>query len=248
MKRLAFLSLATTLMVLLSGCANLSATATGPNTLTDQQKAAGFILLFNGKDLTGWKRHDHLPGETEPTGKWFVEEDAIVGIQDPPGKGGFLTTLRTFRDFELTLETRIDWPFDSGIFLRVGPDGKSHQVTLDYRDGGEIGGIYCPWTHGFVDHCPDGINAFKKDQWNKLRILCTGQPARIQVWLNGTLINDFQHTEKNTAGVPQEGTICLQVHPGGQGFDKSRACFRSILIRPITTTPSGNGPAKEPKP
>ena len=200
---------------------------------TSAQPPAGFVSLFNGKDLTGWKRHDGLPGETEPTGKWFVEDGAIVGIQDPPGQGGFLSTDKTFRNFELLLETQIDWPFDSGVFLRVGPDGKSHQVTLDYCDRGEIGGIYCPWTHGFVSHCPNGIQSFRKDQWNTLRIVCTGQPAHIQVWLNGTLINDFRHTAQTTAGIPENGTICLQIHPGGAGFDKSRARFRNIFIRPL---------------
>ncbi|MEN8126615.1 MAG: DUF1080 domain-containing protein [Planctomycetota bacterium] len=195
------------------------------------QVPAGFVSLFNGKDLTGWKLHDGLPGETEPTGKWTVEDGAIVGVQDPPGKGGFLTTTETFRDFELMLETKIDWPFDSGVFLRVGPDGKSHQVTLDYRDGGEIGGIYCPWTQGFVHHCSDGIKSFNKDQWNKLRITCEGQPARIKVWLNSTQITDFQHTEATTAGIPEEGTICLQIHPGGEGYDKSQARFRNIFVR-----------------
>jgi hypothetical protein len=111
----------------------------------------------------------------------MVEDGAIVGMQDPPGQGGFLTTSRTFQDFELILETKIDRPFDSGVFLRVGPDGKSHQVTLDYRPGGEIGGIYCPWTKGFVHHCPEGINHFRKDDWNSIHITCEGEPARIRV-------------------------------------------------------------------
>lgn len=207
----------------------------------------GFVSLFNGQDLTGWKQHEGLPNETKPTGKWFVENGAIVGVQDPPGKGGFLTTDETFRDFELLLETKIDWPFDTGVFLRVGPDGKSHQVTLDYRDGGEIGGIYCPWTRGFVHHCPDGIKSFKKDQWNKLRIKCAGQPARIQVWLNGTQITDFQHTEETTAGIPEEGTICLQIHPGGKGYDKSKACFRNIRIRRLDTAQKINVLTKQEK-
>ncbi len=194
----------------------------------------GYASLFNGKDLTGWKLHDKLPGDNnQPKGKWFVEDNAIVGMQDPPGGGGFLTTLDTFRNFELTLETKIDWPFDSGIFLRVGPHGKSHQVTLDYRDGGEVGGIYCPWTQNFVHHCPDGVKQFKKDQWNKLRITCVGEPAHIKVWLNDKLITDFQHTAESTKNVPTEGTICLQVHPGGVGFDTSKARFRNIFIREL---------------
>lgn len=151
-----------------------------------------------------------------------------------PDRGGFLTTTETFRDFEFRCETKIDWPFDSGVFLRVGPDGKSHQVTLDYRPGGEIGAIYCPWTHGGVHACPDGIDHFRKNAWNELRIRCTGKPARILVWLNGVLITDFQHTEETSAGIPAEGTLALQVHPGGEGFDQACARFRNIRIRPLT--------------
>jgi len=192
----------------------------------------GFISLFNGKDLDGWKRHENLP-EHGVAGKWFVEDGAIVGVQDPPGKGGFLTTLQEFRDFELTLETKIDWPFDSGVFLRVGPEGKSHQVTLDYEDGGEIGGIYCPWTQNWVHHSPGGIEHFRKDQWNRLRITCRNEPARIRVWVNGEMVTDFQHTAETTAGIPEIGTLCLQVHPGGQGHDNSRARFRNIFIREL---------------
>ena len=153
-----------------------------------------------------------------------------MGVQDPPGKGGFLTTYRTYRDFEVELETRIDWPFDSGVFLRVGPKGRSHQVTLDYRQGGEIGGIYIPWGPGFVHHCPNGIEQFKKDAWNKIKIRCHGEPARIQVWVNGTQVTDFQHTAATTKGVPKEGTLCLQIHPGGKGYDKSEARFRAVSL------------------
>lgn len=216
-------------------------------TAAEQLPPAGFTSLFNGTGLHGWKCHEGLPGEKKPTGKWFVEDGAIIGVQDPPGKGGFLTTTESYRDFELQLETKIDWPFDTGIFLRVGPDGKSHQVTLDYRDGGEIGGIYCPWTQGFVHHCPDGIKHFKKDQWNKLRIVCVGQPARIQVWLNGTQITDFQHTEKTTEGIPEEGTICLQIHPGGKGYDESQGRFRNIFVRRLDNAEKINNLTEQEK-
>lgn len=193
---------------------------------------AGFEALFNGEDLSGWKRHENLPGHGV-AGKWTVEDGAIVGVQDPPGKGGFLTTLTEYRDFELLLDTKIDWPFDSGVFLRTGPAGKSHQVTLDYRPGGQIGSIYLPWTRGGVHDCPEGVKHFKKDEWNHIRIICRGEPARIKVWVNGTKVTDFQHTEETTAGVPEKGTISLQVHPGGEGFEESKARFRNIFIREL---------------
>lgn len=208
----------------------LSLSCTGERALNRVPK--GFESLFNGRDLTGWQRHEGLPGH-EVAGKWTVEDGAIVGRQDPPGQGGFLTTLRAFRDFELRLETKIDWPFDSGVFLRTAPDGKSHQVTLDYRPGGQIGKIYCPWTQGTVHNCPEGVKYFKKDEWNSIRIICQGEPAWIRVWVNETLVTDFKHTWETTSGIPKEGTICLQVHPGGKGYDKSKAQFRDIFIREI---------------
>lgn len=188
--------------------------------------------LFDGATLTGWARHKSLPGHGV-AGKWYVEDGAIVGMQDPPGQGGFLTTFRRFKDFEFECETRIDWPFDSGIFLRVGPDGKSHQVTLDYRPGGCIGSIYCPWTRGFVHRSPEGMQHFKKDAWNVVKIVCAGEPARIRVWVNGTMVTDFTHTVESTEGIPPEGTLCLQVHPGGDGFDQSKARFRNLRVREL---------------
>ncbi len=190
--------------------------------------------LFDGRSLTGWMLHEGLPGG-EVAGKWTVEDGSIVGRQHPPGKGGFLTTLREYQDFELEFETKIEWPFDSGVFLRVGPHGKSHQVTLDYRENGTVGAIYCPWTQGFV-HKGDGegMRKFKKDAWNQAKIRIEGEPARIRFWLNGDLITDFQHTEKSTAGVPGKGTICLQVHPGGKGYDEAYAAFRSLSVRDLS--------------
>lgn len=192
----------------------------------------GFVSLFDGKTLKGWKKHMGLPADNIG-GQWEVIDGVIAGDQDPPGKGGFLITEGKYRDFILKVETRIDWPVDSGIFLRVGEDGKSHQVTLDNRPEGEIGGIYLPWTQNYVMHNPDGIKHFKQREWNALQIQIQGEPARIQAWLNGQKITDFQHTAETTKGVPKEGSIALQIHPGGDWVQGNKARFRNIRIKPL---------------
>lgn len=191
-----------------------------------------FVSIFDGETLDGWIRHENLP-EEQPGGKWEVIDGAIVGDQDPPGHGGFLVTTEQYGDFELALETNLDYPVDSGIFLRVGEDGKSHQVTLDYREGGQIGGIYLPWTQGGVFSNPDGVDHFREGEWNDVRVRIEGEPARIQFWLNGELVTDFQHTAETTQGVPRTGYIGLQVHPGESYEAGKKVRFRNIRIREL---------------
>lgn len=191
-----------------------------------------YISLFDGETLEGWHRHEGLP-EDQVGGRWDVVDGAIVGDQDPPGHGGFLVTDMEYEDFELTLETKLDYPVDSGIFLRVGEDGKSHQVTLDYREGGDIGAIYLPWTQGGVHENPEGIEHFQEDEWNDVRVRIEGEPARIRFWLNDELVTDFRHTEATTQGVPRSGSIGLQVHPGESYEAGKKVRFRSIQVRPL---------------
>ncbi len=196
---------------------------------------AGYTFLFDGKSLAGWRPHEKLPG-----GEWTVAGGAIVGKEGADAGGGFLATTRSYKNFILELEVNMDWPFDSGVFLRVGPDGKSHQVTLDYRPGGEIGAIYIPWGPGFVCHArppyvcgatPASIETFAEAAWNHVRIKIEGEPAHIQFWLNGTLVTDFLHSEKTTAGIPPEGPICLQVHGGVENAAGAAVRFRNIQIK-----------------
>lgn len=191
-----------------------------------------FVSIFDGETLTGWERHMGLP-EDQVGGKWEVVDGAIVGDQDPPGHGGFLVTTEDYGDFELALETQLDYPVDSGIFLRVGPEGKSHQVTLDYREGGDIGAIYLPWTQGGVHESPGGIEHFNEGEWNDVRVRIEGEPARIQFWLNGELVTDFQHTAATTQGVPRRGTVGLQVHPGESYEAGKKVRFRNVRLRSL---------------
>ncbi|QEL15848.1 3-keto-disaccharide hydrolase [Limnoglobus roseus] len=106
----------------------------------------GFVTIFNGKDLTGWKvsaKTGHS-GKSKNTsgGKWVVEDGAIVGSQDVPGNGGIVITEKQYGDFEVALETRNDDGPDSGLFLRCTDTGKCYQAMIDYHKGGNLMGIY----------------------------------------------------------------------------------------------------------
>ena len=182
----------------------------GGHDLPDEQ---GFVSLFDGKTLGAWAPHEGLP-PIHSGGKWWVEDGAMLGTQDPPGKGGFLWLDRPFADFVFKFQVKLAYPMDTGVFLRVAPDGRSHQVCLDYRPGSDVGAIFIPFVgHAYVYRNQEGARLVRPDDWNDVEIRMEGEPARIRVWLNGRLLTDFQHTEQTTKGVPVSGGIALQVHP-----------------------------------
>jgi hypothetical protein len=91
------------------------------NTLTDAEKKAGWTLLFNGKDFTGWRQCN---GTTMPA-NWVIEDQAMKvftaeGKKPGQGAGGdILYGLKTFRDFELSIDWKTEKAGNSGIFYNV---------------------------------------------------------------------------------------------------------------------------------
>jgi len=73
------------------------------------------VSLFNGKDLAGWKIHG--------TEKWFVENGNLVCESGPDKQYGYLSTNKTYKNFELTLEFKQEANGNSGVFFRSSIDG-----------------------------------------------------------------------------------------------------------------------------
>lgn len=193
------------------GAAGTALTAAAP--AAERADEAGFVSLFDGRTLGAWKPHEGMP-ELHRHGRWWVENGELCGTQHPPGKGGLLWHEGPFRAFVLRLEVFLTYPMDTGVFLRVGPTGLSHQVTLDYRPGSDVGAIFIPFLgHTYVHRNREGEKHVRRDAWNDVEIRMEGEPARIRVWLNGTLLTDFRHSEKTAAGLPPAGGLALQVHP-----------------------------------
>jgi arylsulfatase A-like enzyme len=198
----------------------------------------GFEPLFDGETLAGWKIHDEFSKSRKepPASKWWVENGILTGTPTPAGKGGFLWVDRPFADFVLKLEVSLDYPIDTGIFLRTDPAGRSHQVMLDYLPGGEIGAIYIPFERS-VHRNPDGIRAWRRNAWNEMEIRMEGEPARIRAWLNGQLITDFQHTAETNNGSSARGGIALQVHRNATSpelwKEGNAVRYRNIRIREL---------------
>lgn len=198
------------------------------------ESEVGFVSLFNGKDLAGWSHQTRTP--PPHVGCTFVVKDGLlVGDQGPDHCGGFLMTDGEYEDFVLRFQIQMDEPTDSGVFIRMNEEGRSQQITLDNRPKGQFGSIYVPWAQGRVHACPEGIKAFRQGEWNDVEVRVEGQPPRIRFSLNGTLVTDFQHTEKSCEGAPTKGRIAFQVHPNVPNLviwkDGNTVRFRDIRVK-----------------
>lgn len=185
--------------------------------------------LFDGSSLDGWELKAVHGGRG---GVWEVQDGALVADQEPDHTGGLLGTLERFSDVEVELEFRADDPVDTGLFLRTREDGMGYQITIDVRGDGYVGSLYAPAEGGFLSQYEDWRAIFRPDDWNHLRARITGQPARIEAWLNGEQTLDFTDSEPR---YPREGYIGLQVH-GGEGSwgMGNRARFRNVLVRELS--------------
>ena len=216
---------------------------------------AGFVSLFNGKDLAGWRggtTYDHrqlleLPEaeraaliakwNAELKGKngkshWTVEGGELVN----DGAGSYVTTERDYGNFELMADWKILPVTDSGIYLRGVPQVQIWDPTQpDPQKNGSALGSGGLWNNDKTSAGRDPLVRADKPtgEWNRFRIVMVG--SRVSVWLNGKLVVDHavleNYYDKKRAvdqrrPIPVRGPIQLQTHNGGTRW-------RNIFVREI---------------
>ena len=152
------------------------------NTLTEAEKAAGWQLLFNGTDFTGWhnfKQEGVRPG-------WQVRDGAMV-CADPHTAGDLVTT-QAYASFELELDYNITEAGNSGIMYHVTDDGPHMWSTgpecqlLDNEKGADP--QRCGWLYGLYQPPIDPATGKALDatkpvgQWNHVRLLISPSQMR----------------------------------------------------------------------
>ena len=190
--------------------------------------------LFNGKDLTGWEQ---LGGKAA----YEVSNGEIVGTTVPNTPNSFLTTARTYGDFILELEFKLDADMNSGIQFRSEskPDyqnGRVHgyQMEIDPSPRAWTGGIYDEgrreWLYP-VDYNPAARTAYRKGEWNKARIECIGNVMR--TWINGVAVANI------VDDMTPRGFIALQVHSIGKPEEAGQKIrWKNIRIQTTNLKPS----------
>jgi hypothetical protein len=91
------------------------------NKLSSSEKKDGWVLLFNGKDFSGWRQCN---GTAMPA-NWVIEDDAMkvfTGEGKKPGSGAdgdIVFSDRKFSNFELSVDWKVSRMANSGIFFDV---------------------------------------------------------------------------------------------------------------------------------
>lgn len=205
----------------LARCAQGAAVAVvlGGRSFAAKEKKAekkNWIELFNKEDLTGWK--------PEGNASWEVKDGMLIGRQGPDNAPGDLFTEKEFGDFELTVEYKIQWPANSGVWFRYQAPDKAYQADiLEYKEPVAYSGtLYCPGKMFLAANENPTIE--KHDDWNTMRIKAEG--PHLQIWLNKTKTADVQDDSFAT------GRIGFQIHAGDE-FGTMEIAVRKMRIREL---------------
>jgi hypothetical protein len=236
-------ALLTTLVVASAGLFNLfAADDAAINTLTADEKAAGWRLLFDGKELKGWsnfKRDSIKPG-------WQVKDGTLACVD--PHNAGDIVTADQFDWFELQLDYNISEGGNSGIMFHVSDAGGAVWATgpeIQLEDNAKAADPQrCGWLYGLYQPPIDPKTGKTLDatkpagQWNHMRIVIG--PKKCVHEVNGVTYFDYvlgsddfkARVAKSKFGTMRgfakagTGRIALQ-------GDHGQVAFRNIKVRPI---------------
>jgi len=219
------------------------------NHLSDQEKAQGFQLLFNGKDLTGWRSAGQV---TTPLKGWEVE-NGNLHVQDSAHSShpGDLVSVHQFKAFELVFDFKLTPGANSGVkyFISETPGSKAglgleYQVLDDALHPDAKMGVEGNRTLASLYDLIPSIKMearFQKKigEWNQGKIIVYPN-KHVEHWLNGFKVVEYEkggpiykvllaHSKyaksKEFANVSQS-PILLQEHG-------DNVYYRSIKIREI---------------
>jgi hypothetical protein len=208
----------------------------------------GFVSLFNGADLTGWKALVGNPASrakmsasalqaaedsaNEKTkGDWIAKDGLLIFT----GHGNNLATTKKYGNIEMYVDWKITPEGDAGIYLRGTPQVQIWD-TSRRKVGAQVGsgGLY---NNQKQESKPLTVADNKVGDWNRFHIVMKGDT--VTVYLNGVLVTDHvpleNYWDRSMPLFPRE-QIELQAHG-------TQVAYRNIYVRelpsntPDTLTP-----------
>lgn len=173
----------------------------------------GFVSLFNGQDLTGWKASEN--GD-------FSVEDGVIVVR---GNRAHLFTVSEYRNFDFTCEIMTQPGSNSGIYFHTAYEetwpskGYEVQVNCTHSDPVKNGSLW-----GVVKN----YNARVEDnEWYTMQITVEGQ--NIATRINGKVVVDYTEPAGVTAGRRiGKGSLALQAHD-----PKSVVRYRNLQVKQL---------------
>jgi len=184
------------------------------NTLSAEELADGWILLFDGETLFGWKP------VTEAD--WKVADGAICVSRGEPG---LLRTTSQFGNYQLKVDFRSAPGTNSGVFLRTSPEPTDTTTRCYELNIADAGTSAFP-TGSFVGRRKAEGNHDSSD-WQTFDV--TADAGHFVVKLDGRVVLD--HTDPKPLG---RGFIGLQLNSG-------KVEFRNVKLKPLGTRSLLNG-------
>ena len=223
-------------LVIVLVCLGYMATSAEAGELNRPPK--GFVALFNGRDLAGWKglagnpksrremsREELAKAQAEADEDMLAHWKVVDGALCFDGKGHSLCTVKDYGDFEMLVDWKIEKGGDSGIYLRGTPQVQIWDTNRNVGTGVGSGGLY---NNKKGPSKPLKLADKPVGQWNTFRIIMTGD--RVTVYLNDELVVDnvvMENYWERDKPIYPNGQIELQSHG-------SLLYFRNVFIREIT--------------
>ncbi len=202
----------------------------------------GWVSLFNGKDLTGWKIHPNPSGKMKskaqekegkvvafvgvnPDGKeemlWHVENGMLIGS----GHASHLFSKRgDYTNFHYKVEAKINDHGNSGQYFRTQygpgfPRGYEAQINATHGDKIRTGSLYLP---NIKEVLVLNTAPHKADEFFTQEVIADGN--HIQIIVNGKTTVDWKDPENRY----KSGHFALQGHDPG-----TKVTFKSIMVKEI---------------
>lgn len=205
------------------------------NTLTAEEKKAGWELLFDGKSTAGWTNY-----RSSTIGKgWQVKDGALV-VADP-GSAGDIVTTRKFSSFELKMEINVGPGQNSGIMFHVGDQGGTAWMTgpeVQIYDHPKTPGVQV--TGDLYELYAAEVDAQKPaGEWQTVQLIVRTS-GDSETWLNGKKLYTFRLGSedwkarvakskfRNMPGFGSLGSGAIAI----QG-DHGQVSFRNIKVRSL---------------
>ncbi|MCE2750700.1 MAG: DUF1080 domain-containing protein [Pirellula sp.] len=203
------------------GLAGLGSTPVFAQDATKQETEAGFVSLFDGKSMKGWKVNENPES-------WKVVDGNLV-CKGERSHLFFVGEEKPYKNFHFKAEVKTEPNSNAGIYFHTKYQesgwpkyGFECQVNLSYNsDPRKTSSLYA---------VKDVLEAAAKDnEWYTQEIIVQGKKVTLKV--NGKTMVEYNEPEDQKAGSDftrkiDEGTFALQAHDPG-----SKVYFRNLRVK-----------------